>query len=540
MEPDQQFEIQLGHICNNRCVFCVSGQMTELRRAAPIDAAAVCAELDRARALGIGKVTLLGGEPTIQRSFMDVLRHAVEAGFAEIVIFTNGVRLWRREWIEKVIDLGARFTWRISLQGGNEETHDATTIKRGAFRKIVTGMGILAELDQTITCNMCVVEQNYRSLADLPALARRFPIRQFHLDMVRPRDAGERSEDYLDGIMPDYEDLARVLRQMLEGFDALDPAFDINIGNLPYCLLPEFGHRIHHDGEQTYTVAVSGDNSLSAAWDKYEDKRTDKVKLEACGGCVFDHRCSGIFDLYLRRRGHEAFAPVDAATLRERDPHQRLFCVALHGAVAALQAAPPPGWSWDGHDDDELAGWIRPHLRGPAGESVTLLLEPSAAPGGGDGEHDDFVLRLERADGVNDATAAALLSAAFDTLAAQLSGAPRARPSLQRLRARRQALGPESPVPRGIQRRLRQLAGAGAVDGWRVRAAAPIFAPLGARVVLTRGAERAELRFERTLTGRTAVRWHRPAPDPATQAALARAVAVALGHGAPSRDAAAG
>ena len=32
-EEHHQIELQLGHVCNNRCVFCVSGQLTEQRLA---------------------------------------------------------------------------------------------------------------------------------------------------------------------------------------------------------------------------------------------------------------------------------------------------------------------------------------------------------------------------------------------------------------------------------------------------------------------------------------------------------------------------
>ena len=31
-----KFEIQLGHLCNNRCVFCSSGQLTAMKIARPV------------------------------------------------------------------------------------------------------------------------------------------------------------------------------------------------------------------------------------------------------------------------------------------------------------------------------------------------------------------------------------------------------------------------------------------------------------------------------------------------------------------------
>src|SRR5262245_49847822 len=76
-----QFEIQLGHLCNNRCVFCVSGQLTSKGEAPLLRGDDLCQALDQAWAAGYRRVTLLGGEPTIQPYFMDVVRRAVALGF---------------------------------------------------------------------------------------------------------------------------------------------------------------------------------------------------------------------------------------------------------------------------------------------------------------------------------------------------------------------------------------------------------------------------------------------------------------------------
>src|SRR5262249_27787168 len=157
--PKKQIEIQLGHLCNNRCVFCVSGQETARGNAGVADPAPVLAELDRARALGHVKVTLLGGEPTLQPGFLDVVRHAARLGFEEIVVFTNGARTARAAFVDEIraaaaaatggagtggagtggagaggagtggAGAGGRLTWRISLQGATREAHERTTGK---------------------------------------------------------------------------------------------------------------------------------------------------------------------------------------------------------------------------------------------------------------------------------------------------------------------------------------------------------------------------------------------------------------------------
>ena len=284
MEPKQQVEIQLGHMCNNRCVFCVSGQQTAFGRARPLPVDPILERISEAYASGHRKITLLGGEPTLQPGFKKVVSHAVDLGFEEIVIFTNGVKTAREAFIDEVLALGGNLTWRISIQGADKASHERTTKKPGSFDRIVRSMEALHKKGERITVNMCVVQSNFESVDRFPELLARFGVRQLHLDMVRPMDAGERSEDDYRAMIPRYSDMVEPLTRMAGGF-ADD--FDLNIGNLPYCIAPHLATRIHHDGETTQTIAVDGDNDLSRPWDKYFVKRQDKGKVESCRRCVF-------------------------------------------------------------------------------------------------------------------------------------------------------------------------------------------------------------------------------------------------------------
>ena len=64
-------------MCNNRCVFCVSGQRTAMGEAGPMPVEPLLERIREARARGHRKITLLGGEPTLQPGFMDVVRECV-------------------------------------------------------------------------------------------------------------------------------------------------------------------------------------------------------------------------------------------------------------------------------------------------------------------------------------------------------------------------------------------------------------------------------------------------------------------------------
>jgi len=345
-----RFEIQLGHLCNNRCVFCSSGQMTAMKIARPVPIEPIIKALEEARAAGATHLTFLGGEPTIHKRFLEALAKAVELGFEHIVIFTNGVMFPHPGFIDSVTALGS-FEWRISIQGATEEAHVATTERPQSFQRILHGLRELHERGQLITANMCVNERSYRSLPHYPELIERYGVSQLHVDIVRPESTGERNEAYLRDIMPRYADMAPYYSDMLAGFDRWNPDFDINVGNLPYCVLPQWGFRVHHGGQQTVTKS-SDAAGLEDAMNKYEWQTSLRTHLPVCAECVFRSRCTGIFRVYLDLHGGEEFKPVSREQLLALDPERRSFVVLvesplnpLRTKVAARQL--PSGWSFD-------------------------------------------------------------------------------------------------------------------------------------------------------------------------------------------------
>jgi MoaA/NifB/PqqE/SkfB family radical SAM enzyme len=356
LEPDKQVEVQLGHMCNNRCVFCVSGQMTERRAAGPLDLAPQLEAIERAHAQGYRKLTLLGGEPTLQPGFMDLVRRSVALGFDEIVIFTNGVRTARAEFLDEILATGGPFTFRISIQGATEEAHERTTRKPGSFGRILRTLELLRERGQRRTVNMCVVTSNYASVAAFPELVERYGVSQIHLDMIRPLDAGDRTEAELRAMIPRYCDMVPALVAMAKGFADQKSEVDVNIGNLPYCIAPS---------------------------DKYEVKRRDKLKPESCRSCAYEPSCSGVFETYARFYGTSELIPLGKRTdTARRDPP---LARTVDARIARLRRAAPFGaLAWRGvvvREEGQLAEVL---FEGPDGERVAFwLAERDGKPSGG-------------------------------------------------------------------------------------------------------------------------------------------------------------
>ncbi len=379
-EPQRQVEVQLGHLCNNRCVFCVSGQLSEQKRAPQLPAEPILAQLRTARANGAEKITFLGGEPTLQSTFLDLLRAAVDLDFAELVIFTNGVMTPKarfRNQVGEILDLlgpgrQQRVIWRFSLQGGTQDAHDATTCNPGAWKRIIESLQVLDGQGQRLSGNCCVVTSNAQSLPELADLASQYHFENLHLDMIRPRDAGDRTDAYLQTIMPKYSELRGPLAELESRLSSQKgDDFDLNFGNIPYCTMPELQHRIHHDGEDTVTVAADGQGKTQEGFNKYEDKRVDKHKPSGCSQCVFDGVCGGVFDKYRQFYGDSEFQPVTPALAWQLPLRGRLL------PLLALPTLEPWLQSRAGRvvKSDEARGEIHIELQG-----YTFVVQATSVP----------------------------------------------------------------------------------------------------------------------------------------------------------------
>lgn len=333
-------EIQLGHMCNNRCVFCSSGQATQRGQALPMELQPVLAALERAKRQRARKVTFLGGEPTLQRAFIPALRRATDLGFEEVEIFTNGVKAARRSFVDEVAAIG-RFSWRFSIQGGNAHAHDDAVVKPGAFERICRAMENVRAHRHRITANACINERSYRSLPDYVELVRRYGVEQLHIDVVRPSSAGQRTDAYLGEIMPRHVDMAPYVDEMLAAFEAWDPSFDVNVGNYPYCLLPQWSHRIHHGGLETLTLASDLDNDLSEK-NKYAAQHSDKLHGPRCRACAFETSCSGVFDAYARIHGTDELRPVTVGAWAVLDQSGERSHLLERGRALAKRLEEPP------------------------------------------------------------------------------------------------------------------------------------------------------------------------------------------------------
>jgi MoaA/NifB/PqqE/SkfB family radical SAM enzyme len=315
-------EINVGKICNNKCVFCLDGMpATEMRRYLPWPE--MQAEILRWYEAGNRSLGFLGGEPTTYPWILDGIRYARELGYTRVTIATNGTKLWRHDFVDKLLDAGlTRVT--MSMHGHTPALEDALTQVPGNFEKKVSGLRYLlarrdaGALRDNVSVNVVVNAWNYRYL---PAILRFFY--ELGLDDVRANFV--RAEGYAEtntSLVPRYTDVVPyVIKAMLLNEHRYKRTF--TLGGFPLCVLPmelltnrALARRTVgevRDLDTDCSIKTTNDEGLQgvaqvengrARFNWQDRKRHDlKRKVAACRGCSYDAVCEGVWKEYLQIHG---------------------------------------------------------------------------------------------------------------------------------------------------------------------------------------------------------------------------------------------
>ncbi|MFH2204044.1 MAG: radical SAM protein [Elusimicrobiota bacterium] len=183
MEYQARHWVRLTAACNNNCVFCLdaAARMGEM-----LPFADIMEELRRGRELGITRVVLSGGEPTIHPRFLDIVAQARELGYTHIQAISNGRRFAEPGFIERCVQSGLRET-TISMHGHTPELHDGLVRVPGAFKQSLAGLGgALKRSELIVSVDIVLNKQNMEVIDDVLWFFLRLGVREFDLLHVVP------------------------------------------------------------------------------------------------------------------------------------------------------------------------------------------------------------------------------------------------------------------------------------------------------------------------------------------------------------------
>lgn len=119
--------------CNNKCPYCydMGNGNTD------VDLEQLKKIFALINELHIPNVTLIGGEPTMHKDFLQILEIANSVSNPAVV--TNGTMFAKTEFAKQVAEIGIRGVL-FSLTSPFEDVHDKTTGRKGAYKEVIKGI----------------------------------------------------------------------------------------------------------------------------------------------------------------------------------------------------------------------------------------------------------------------------------------------------------------------------------------------------------------------------------------------------------------
>ena len=320
--PEERIHVNVGPVCNNNCLFCMEQDRQDRARVnGALTPARVREILQRGR--GADEVCFTSGEPTLVPALPRYVAWARRLGYGRVSVMTNGRRLAYKDYCITLVEAGLTHLY-LSIHGHEARLHDGLVRTPGAFAQTVAGLDNAARLGVALRTSSVVNRRNLPLLAEIYRFLRDRGVGQVVFNAMQ---AAGRAHTHFERLFPPYAEIAGAYGRFLQGLDEDRPP--VFLVDMPACAMEElpFHNRgvleqyVHYevgadtaspgtDEPSPHRVAVEGDGDLVQI-SRADHDTWQRSKRPACGVCLHDAVCPGVWNNYLARHGWEGLEPVE-------------------------------------------------------------------------------------------------------------------------------------------------------------------------------------------------------------------------------------
>ena len=308
----QKLVLFTGFSCSSHCHFCIDLNKRDLPDKSTRQ---IVGEMVAAKAAGVEYLEMIGGESTIRRDFIPLVRVARKLGFKDVVVVTNGRMFASPEFAKATVAAGVT-DLVFSIHGPDAKLHDELTYVPGAFDELIRGVANVrgAGLER-IFGNCTVVKQNMKRLPEIAALFLKLGIHHVEFIFVDPTYGGAYTN--FSGLVPRISEAAPYMREALD-VGRRGGTRDFVARYVPLCHFTDYLDQVSEIRE----VATFRTRHWAPDF-KNEDVGAGRViagreKTAKCAGCSLYDRCEGIWKEYVRRYDDSELVPVKEAAKAAR------------------------------------------------------------------------------------------------------------------------------------------------------------------------------------------------------------------------------
>ena len=309
-KSEKKIQINLGHICNNVCKFCMNGEPLNKRKFVPFSLAKK--ELKKLKDKNYNVVGFLGGEITIYPKIIELVKLATKLGYERIDLVSNGRRYSDIKFLKNLIEVG-NIRFYLSIHSHKEKIEDFLTSVKGSFNEKIQGLYNLITLQkkgliqERIFINLVINKLNYKFLSQILIFYfKNFGIKDFRFNFIRPEG---RAFVNFKLLVPTYTEILPYLKKSILLSKKLN--LDISLEGIPFCLLKEIKNFKDFVGESkdSKNIIEGEKNRQEFQYDEFRKDRL-RTKTPKCGKCIYNSSCEGPWTNYAEIYGFKEFKPI--------------------------------------------------------------------------------------------------------------------------------------------------------------------------------------------------------------------------------------
>ncbi len=258
-------------------------------------------------------ITFTGGDPSQRNDFTQILRGAVERGFAA-TIFTNGTG-YSEETLDEIISIHPAMI-SFSVYSGNPEEHDVITGVKGSFQKTLATLKKVKDAGILVTIKTPVMAPTLNGLPAIKALCEELDVRPEITYFICATNHGNISPTKLRlGSVDKYKQVIRLKQgeNFSEDFQPRDIHDKIcGAGRISLSVNP-YGEVFPCNGF-SYRLGNIKDTPISEIWNGETLSKLYQLKFEQlgnkCVNCLYRDDCLYCLGSALAENG-DIFIPVE-------------------------------------------------------------------------------------------------------------------------------------------------------------------------------------------------------------------------------------
>lgn len=285
-------DVILGYDCNLACDYCT---ITEAMRERALETGPLLATMRRARGLDYDRIAFTGGEPTLRRDLVGLIKAAHSLGYGDVKLQSNGL-LFTPANVERLVAAGVT-RFHVSIHTHRPDAYDRLVRRANSFPLMEQGLRSVVASGLPVVVDAIVKSDTYRELPDALAWVAERGVREVHLWYVSLTD---HNRDNLASL-PKMTQAVPAMREAI----AIGRARGVEVRSLhvPRCLLGDDWTHAWDPGAQRVMVVTP-----EATFELRESRLAGQTQVPACAGCRFESLCPGVRPDYLERWGDAEIA----------------------------------------------------------------------------------------------------------------------------------------------------------------------------------------------------------------------------------------